>query len=233
MAVLAGWLVLAVVVALLFGRVVAVSERVDSEHPHRSATGELGLPVAPDPDVLPVSRAIQPNAMLREVGLITLDDKGKVVAWRAWFHADGARAALYLADPKDYDALERVRERFTDEAANEATGICSCLDTASVGGFGWDPEAVLVIEAEPGFWFSPALHRPDVSVTTPGSTLGRVADEKGPAAPERSGERRGSARGGPGAQRKTQRASDREPGVDVQQRANESARDRCIVKHLA
>jgi predicted AlkP superfamily pyrophosphatase or phosphodiesterase len=105
--------------------------------------------VVSDHGFLPVSRTIRPNTALREAGLIDLDEKGKVKAWRAIFHSSGGSAALHVADDAPPGTLERVKELMAARAADPESGIRDVLDAAAVVRLG-GVDSPLVLNAREG-----------------------------------------------------------------------------------
>lgn len=57
---------------------------------------------------LNITRRINLNVLLKEAGLIDVDENGEVTDWRAWSHSVGLSAQIYLKDPEDADTLQKV-----------------------------------------------------------------------------------------------------------------------------
>jgi predicted AlkP superfamily pyrophosphatase or phosphodiesterase len=91
-----------------------------------------------------VHSAFQPNAVLRDAGLLEVDASGRVVRWQAMAH----RAAIYLKDPA---LAQRVRTLFEGLAAGRYHGLFRVVDRAEVARLGGDPDAALIIEPIEGF----------------------------------------------------------------------------------
>jgi predicted AlkP superfamily pyrophosphatase or phosphodiesterase len=109
--------------------------------------------VVSDHGFLPVTERLSPNTLLREAGLLTLDDEGKLASWKAWFHASGGSAALYLADPGDAATLRVVRERLEQQLADPESGLRAVLGPDAIEALGGDARAALWLDAKPGFYF--------------------------------------------------------------------------------
>ncbi len=126
----------------------------------RAAIEESGLAdrtllaVASDHGFVAVQRALKPNVLLRQAGLLEVDEKGKVKSWRAWFHSDGGSTALHLKNPGDTALVERVREIFRPLADDPASGIQEILDPGRIAALGGAEEIVLALDARDGFAFS-------------------------------------------------------------------------------
>lgn len=77
---------------------------------------------------LPVRQVFHPNILLREQGLITLDENGLVKDWKAYCHSAGLSCHVVLADPADTATrrqVEALLHRFVEE---EALGCEEILD---------------------------------------------------------------------------------------------------------
>jgi predicted AlkP superfamily pyrophosphatase or phosphodiesterase len=127
--------------------------------------------VASDHGFLPVSRSLKPNVVLREAGLVKLDDKGKVASWEAFFHTDGGSAALRLPAGADPALVERIRALFAPRASAEG-GLREILDAQAAAAFGGPEDVVLVLNAREGFSFSGALQGEWSSPSTSKGTHG-------------------------------------------------------------
>ena len=72
---------------------------------------------------LNITRRINLNVLLREAGLIDVDENGEVADWRAWSHSVGLSAQIYLKNPEDADTLQKVENRLSAAACTEWNGI--------------------------------------------------------------------------------------------------------------
>lgn len=108
--------------------------------------------VVSDHGFLPIRKLLRPNVLLREAGLLTIDEAGDVAAWRAYFHVSGGSAALHLADVRDPEILARVRRVFEARLADPTQGLHAILDEGRARELG--SEAALVLDAAEGFAFS-------------------------------------------------------------------------------
>lgn len=140
--------------------------------------GRTVFAVVSDHGFLPVRQALKPNARLREAGLVTLDEKNKVTAWRAWFQAEGGSAALRLADPRDAATLQKVRALFSPEAGRPGSGIARLLEEGAIERLGGDAESPLVLDAEAGFAFQPAADGAYLGKTRHLGTHGHAPDRE-------------------------------------------------------
>jgi predicted AlkP superfamily pyrophosphatase or phosphodiesterase len=127
--------------------------------------------VVSDHGFLPVSRSLKPNVVLREAGLVKLNDKGKVASWGAFFQADGGSAALRLPEGADPALVERIRGLFAPRVSADG-GLREILDAKAIAAFGGIEEAALVLDARDGFSFSGALQGEWSSPSTSKGTHG-------------------------------------------------------------
>jgi predicted AlkP superfamily pyrophosphatase or phosphodiesterase len=127
--------------------------------------------VASDHGFLPVSRSLKPNAVLREAGLVKIDEKGKVASWEAFFHADGGSAALRLPEGSNPALIERIRALFAPRVSAEG-GLREILDAQAAAAFGGPEGVVLVLNAREGFSFSGGIQGEWSSPSTSKGTHG-------------------------------------------------------------
>ena len=77
-------------------------------------------------------RAVHVNAALRQAGLIDVDGKGAVSAWRAPAWTAGGSAAIVLRDPSDQETLARARTGVREMAADPAAPVDRIIEPADV-----------------------------------------------------------------------------------------------------
>jgi predicted AlkP superfamily pyrophosphatase or phosphodiesterase len=121
--------------------------------------GRATLFVVSDHGFAPYEKIVQPNVVLKQLGLIETDDKGKVARRRAWCVSQGGSAFIYLLDESKKDELlPRVRA-----ALAEVEGVQSVLEPADFTRLGLphpddNPEmAHLVLTTGPGYSFGDSL----------------------------------------------------------------------------
>ncbi len=113
--------------------------------------------IVSDHGFLPVSRSLQPNAVLREAGFIKVDAKGQVESWTAVFHTNGGSAGLVVADPQGAEAVvARVRALFEPRIQDPGSGLRGILDRERITQLGGSDRWQLVLDAREGFDFSSA-----------------------------------------------------------------------------
>jgi predicted AlkP superfamily pyrophosphatase or phosphodiesterase len=94
-----------------------------------------------------VHSAFQPNVVLREAGLLKVDDKGQVTEWQAVAH----RSAIRLKNPGDGPLAARVERLFVELAEGRYKGLFRVIDRAEIARRGGDPEALLFLEPIEGY----------------------------------------------------------------------------------
>lgn len=94
-----------------------------------------------------VHSAFQPNVVLREAGLLKVDDKGRVTEWEAVAH----RAAIRLKQPGNAAVAARVERLFADLAEGRYKGLFRIIDRAEITRRGGDPDALLFLEPIEGY----------------------------------------------------------------------------------
>jgi predicted AlkP superfamily pyrophosphatase or phosphodiesterase len=110
-------------------------------------TNETAVIVTGDHGFYRVHSAFQPNVVLREAGLLQVDESGRITAWQAVAH----RSAIRLKDPGDTAAAARVETLFRDLADGPYRGLFRIVDRAEITRRGGDPEALLFLEPVEGY----------------------------------------------------------------------------------
>ncbi|HEY6880263.1 MAG TPA: alkaline phosphatase family protein, partial [Polyangiales bacterium] len=118
---------------------------------------ETAFVIASDHGFTHVSRQYHPAALLREAGLITLDDKGKPTSYRASVSVNGGSAYVYLRDDRDGDLERKARALFESRAGKPGSGIGRVLDREQLRARGADPTAAFALEAEADAYFGSNL----------------------------------------------------------------------------
>jgi predicted AlkP superfamily pyrophosphatase or phosphodiesterase len=108
--------------------------------------------------------------------LFTVDDKGKIIDWRAMPWINSASAAIVLRDPSDESTLEAVRALLAKVAADPANGIDRILEADALHRRGGFPPASFFVSPKPGWKMGNALNGPILLKTKPGGTHGELPD---------------------------------------------------------
>ena len=118
--------------------------------------GKAALFVVSDHGFAPYEKIVQPNVVLKQLGLVETDEKGKATKRRAWCVSQGGAAFVYLLDDEK-GLLPTVRE-----ALAKVEGVRSVLEPAAFVKLGLptpdeNPEmAQLVLTTGPGYSFGDA-----------------------------------------------------------------------------
>jgi predicted AlkP superfamily pyrophosphatase or phosphodiesterase len=108
------------------------------------------LVVLSDHGFVPISQAVRPGVLLHEHGLITLNEKDRITAWKASLITDGGSAYIYVNDRNDDATRRALTEIFKPLAGAQASGIARFVAHDEIVAMGGDPEAFLALEAVEG-----------------------------------------------------------------------------------
>jgi predicted AlkP superfamily pyrophosphatase or phosphodiesterase len=108
------------------------------------------LVVLSDHGFVPISQAARPGVLLRDHGLITLNEKDRITAWKASLITDGGSAYIYVNDRNDDATRRALTEIFKPLAGAEGSGIARIVAQDEIVAMGGDPEAFLALEAVEG-----------------------------------------------------------------------------------
>ena len=105
------------------------------------------LVVLSDHGFLPISTTLRPGVLLHAHGLITLNDKNRITAWKASLISNGGSAYIYLRDPNDAQTRQAVLDLFQPLAGAPGAGIRRIATHDEIVAMGGDPNALLALEA--------------------------------------------------------------------------------------
>jgi predicted AlkP superfamily pyrophosphatase or phosphodiesterase len=108
-----------------------------------------------------VTRKFEPGVVLVKEKLITLDADGKPTDWKAAVWPAGGSCAIVLKDPNDKETAAKVTAIFTKIASAEKSPINRILNQADLRKLGAIPNALLMIDAAPGYSFDGKLTGPE------------------------------------------------------------------------
>ncbi|MFY9729422.1 MAG: ectonucleotide pyrophosphatase/phosphodiesterase, partial [Candidatus Acidiferrales bacterium] len=108
------------------------------------------LVVLSDHGFVPISQAVRPGVLLREHGLITLNEKDRITAWKASLITDGGSAYIYVNDRNDDATRRALTEIFKPLAGTPGSGIARVVAHDEIVAMGGDPDALLALEAVEG-----------------------------------------------------------------------------------
>jgi predicted AlkP superfamily pyrophosphatase or phosphodiesterase len=127
-----------------------------------AAAGRAVVAVVSDHGFLPLRSEVRLNAALRQAGLITTDERGRVVTWRAITWGSGGSGAVMLRDPADNEARLRVRQLLERMVADPAGGLLAFYAPGDPRRAGSFPEAEFVVGTRPEFYLGGGLDGPVV-----------------------------------------------------------------------
>jgi predicted AlkP superfamily pyrophosphatase or phosphodiesterase len=135
----------------------AVTETADAQVARVIAEAKKGgiwdstvLVVLSDHGFVPISQAVRPGVLLRDHGLITLNEKDRVTAWKASLITGGGSAYIYVNDPKDDSTRRALIDIFKPLAGAQGSGISRVAEHDEIVAMGGDPDAFLALEAVEG-----------------------------------------------------------------------------------
>ena len=138
----------------------------------RVGEGRTVVAVVSDHGFLPIRSELRLNAALREAGLIRVDERGRVVDWRAMTWGSGGSGAIMLRDPADGEARQMVRQLLERLVADPAGGLLAFYakgDPARAGAF---PAAEFVVGTRPNFYLGGGLDGPVIQLLRKGDHSG-------------------------------------------------------------
>jgi predicted AlkP superfamily pyrophosphatase or phosphodiesterase len=94
-----------------------------------------------------VHSMLQPNVMLRTMGLLSTDATGTITGWKAQTHG----FAIKLKDRHDTTAAVQVERMFTSLAEGQYRGIFRVVSRAEMDRLEADPDALLALEPVEGY----------------------------------------------------------------------------------
>lgn len=107
-----------------------------------------------DHSALDEAKAVKLNVLFRKLGLIQLDNRGKVIDWKAYCKSCDGSAYIYV---KDLQAKEAVKQLLDQLLAAMSNGIEGVLTGEEAGQKGADKSCAFMIEALRGFYFNDEL----------------------------------------------------------------------------
>lgn len=113
--------------------------------------GQCAVCLVSDHGMLDNRFNINPNVLLREAGLISVDEEGGVTAWKAWSQRAGGTAELRLREQEDAASRQKLEQILTRLAKDPESGIAQLLDREEAVGRGGFPEADFVLVSKPGY----------------------------------------------------------------------------------
>jgi predicted AlkP superfamily pyrophosphatase or phosphodiesterase len=144
----------------------------------RAGGGRAIVCVVSDHGFIQTDKVININSALREAGLLTIDDKGKLKSWRAMGWYAGGSIAVMLANKDDREAHEKTREVLKRLAESSDNGLHRVIEAEEIARMGGFAGAAFVLCARPGYRFGNDLTGPVVQAGRPGGTHGYFPELK-------------------------------------------------------
>ncbi|MRH41741.1 sulfatase-like hydrolase/transferase [Aquibacillus halophilus] len=110
-----------------------------------------------DHSALNESKAIKPNVVLKERGLIKIDENNKVLSWQAYCKSCDGSAYIYVKDEHDLETKHTVHGLFESLVEDSNSGIERVLTGEEAAAKGADGNAFLLIEAQRDYYFKEYL----------------------------------------------------------------------------
>lgn len=107
------------------------------------------IAIASDHGFLPLTTQLQPNAALKQAGLLEADAAGRITGWRAAFQSAGGSGYFHVKDPADVPRVAAVIETLRKDPANGIRAVWTAADLARAGAH---PDAAFGIDMNDGFY---------------------------------------------------------------------------------
>jgi predicted AlkP superfamily pyrophosphatase or phosphodiesterase len=125
--------------------------------------------VVSDHGFLAYDRVLHPNVVLKQEGLLTVNGRGAITDWQAYFHSSGGSGYIFLRNPKDAALRQRVSAVLDRLKAKPEAGVETIWDASALARAGAHPDAAFGIDVRNG-WYTGSGH--DVLVTRTEGTRG-------------------------------------------------------------
>ena len=110
------------------------------------------MAVVSDHGFLPLRQQLQPNAALKQAGLLTVNERGAVTSWRAYYHSSGGSGFVYVKDAADRPRVAALLESLKRDPANGIREVWNAEQLASKGSH---PDAAFGLDVVDGFYSGP------------------------------------------------------------------------------
>jgi predicted AlkP superfamily pyrophosphatase or phosphodiesterase len=137
----------------------ATLERLDAQVGRLIETVQAGqsardtyVAIVSDHGFLPTETALNPNALFKQEGLLTVNGSGQITTWKAAFHSSGGSGYVYLRDPRDIGTRDRVAALLQQLKGDAANGIESVWTSADLARLGGPPDAAFGLDMRSGFY---------------------------------------------------------------------------------
>lgn len=156
------------IIDAIIGRIRATAERL--------TPGRVFLAIVSDHGFAKTDTQLNLFPLFREEKLITVDEKGKIVDWKAIPWVSGGSAAIMLKDSKDAATLAKVKDLLHKVASDPANGVDRILDADELHKRGGFSPASFLVGLKPGWRTGSSLDGPVLSKVKVGGTHGELPD---------------------------------------------------------
>ena len=101
---------------------------------------------------------LHPGILLRRAGLVQVDTAGQLLSWQAMAIPSGGSCSIVLSDASDKKLSARIVSLFADAPDSLMQGIERMFLPHQIDSLGGNPQAVLMLEARPGYAFGGKLN---------------------------------------------------------------------------
>ncbi len=116
--------------------------------------GQTALVVVSDHGFATYSKQVRPGVLLKEKGLVTMDERNRITDWKAVVVSNTGTANFYVKDANDEATKKTLWEIFAPMTGKPGTGVGRIFTHDQIVAMGGDPQAYLCIEAADGFLFT-------------------------------------------------------------------------------
>jgi predicted AlkP superfamily pyrophosphatase or phosphodiesterase len=117
----------------------------------KAAPGRATVCVVSDHGFAAIEHDVNLYAAFREAGLFTVNEAGKIAAWKAMPWPAGGSAAVMLADPKDEAVRTQVKDLLDKLAGDPVNGIERIVPAAEIQRGGGFPGAAFLVALKIGY----------------------------------------------------------------------------------
>jgi predicted AlkP superfamily pyrophosphatase or phosphodiesterase len=107
--------------------------------------------IASDHGFLATSKQLQLNAAFLKAGLLTVNDRGTITSWQAYFHPSGGMGFIYL-NTQDPAVRDRVWALLQQLALDPANGIRKVYSREELDKAASHPDAMFAVDMADGFY---------------------------------------------------------------------------------
>ncbi|WP_421382299.1 alkaline phosphatase family protein [Bacillus salacetis] len=120
-----------------------------------------------DHSALDESKAIKPNVLLKQEGLLHVNAQGKVTDWKAYCKSCDGSAYIYVKDPNDQETMKNVKDLLFKLIKDKKNGLENILTGKEAGERGADETCAFMLEASLDFYITEGLQGSYLDEITP------------------------------------------------------------------